>query len=557
MSQLPIAEDHQHRLALFETTEFLVETACRFLGRDLGRGDAVVVVATSGVLGAIEAALRDAAVDVSAARGSDRYVTCDAAAMLGRVIVGGVPDAAVFGEVVGQAVERAAAAERPVRVFVAWAALLADAGDLAAAVTFDDLFTDLATVQAFELLCAYPLRAFDEGAGTAVFDRINARHAAIYADERRLSAVVAASRTQPRDPSDRAAMVDFAERLGRFGTWDWSPQTWVFGWSDNLFRLHGVEPNAFVPSPENVLQLVHPDDRDRVTAAVALLLNAGGVEVLEYRVVHPDTVVRNFRASVGLYEDHGEQIRLIGVVQDVTSEHHAARKLDAHVAVAAALDQWQDFERGGVALVAGLCEALDLCFGVLWLRQEGALTHRLSWHLESEALSALADSTRDGRSGRGSPWVRSALRGHRPVVAEDPARSAMAHCRAAICDAGINAAIAVPAVAVDETLGVLELFSVERIEPAPRLLDSLNGIGHEIGYFLDQRRGELVAPILTPRQVQVLQLSARALNVTEIAEQMHVSPATVKRHFEDAYATLGVGDRAAAVAQAMRLGLID
>jgi DNA-binding NarL/FixJ family response regulator len=127
---------------------------------------------------------------------------------------------------------------------------------------------------------------------------------------------------------------------------------------------------------------------------------------------------------------------------------------------------------------------------------------------------------------------------------------------AAIRQAGIRAAIAIPAVAADETLAVLEFFSLERIEPTERLLRALNGIGHEVGYFLGQRRGELVAPVLTPPEVQVLQLAAHATSAAAIAREMRLSPATVKRHFERAYAKLGVSDRAAAVAQAMRQGFI-
>ncbi len=85
---------------------------------------------------------------------------------------------------------------------------------------------------------------------------------------------------------------------------------------------------------------------------------------------------------------------------------------------------------------------------------------------------------------------------------------------------------------------------------------ALTGIGHEIGYFLAQHRGALVEPLLTPREVQVLQLAARAFSAAEIAEELFLSPATVKRHFERAYARLGVSDRAAAVAEAMRQGFI-
>jgi DNA-binding NarL/FixJ family response regulator len=122
--------------------------------------------------------------------------------------------------------------------------------------------------------------------------------------------------------------------------------------------------------------------------------------------------------------------------------------------------------------------------------------------------------------------------------------------------AGLDTAVVVPAVMVDETLAVLEFLSADPVEPSDQLMRALTGIGHEIGYFLAQHRGALVEPLLTPREVQVLQLAARAFSAAEIAEELFLSPATVKRHFERAYARLGVSDRAAAVAEAMRQGFI-
>ena len=62
--------------------------------------------------------------------------------------------------------------------------------------------------------------------------------------------------------------------------------------------------------------------------------------------------------------------------------------------------------------------------------------------------------------------------------------------------------------------------------------------------------------MLTARELEVLQMAAKAWTAAAIAEHMHLSPATVKRHFENAYAALGVSDRAAAVGEAMRRGLI-
>lgn len=74
------------------------------------------------------------------------------------------------------------------------------------------------------------------------------------------------------------------------------------------------------------------------------------------------------------------------------------------------------------------------------------------------------------------------------------------------------------------------------------------------GWF-EQTRAETARP-LTPREVEVLALAAEGNSRGRIARMLLVSPATVRTHFEHIYAKLGVHDRAAAVAQAIRLGVI-
>jgi DNA-binding CsgD family transcriptional regulator len=71
----------------------------------------------------------------------------------------------------------------------------------------------------------------------------------------------------------------------------------------------------------------------------------------------------------------------------------------------------------------------------------------------------------------------------------------------------------------------------------------------------EQTRAETARP-LTPREVEVLALAAEGNSRATIARVLLVSPATVRTHFEHIYAKLGVHDRAAAVAQAIRLGVI-
>ena len=62
---------------------------------------------------------------------------------------------------------------------------------------------------------------------------------------------------------------------------------------------------------------------------------------------------------------------------------------------------------------------------------------------------------------------------------------------------------------------------------------------------------------LSPRELEVLQLSATGHKRRQIADALALSQSTVKTHLEHIYAKLGVSDRASAVGHGLRHGLID
>jgi two-component system, NarL family, nitrate/nitrite response regulator NarL len=70
-------------------------------------------------------------------------------------------------------------------------------------------------------------------------------------------------------------------------------------------------------------------------------------------------------------------------------------------------------------------------------------------------------------------------------------------------------------------------------------------------------RGQDDAPALSPRELQVLQGFARGLSIPALAAELYLGPSTVKTHTQRLYEKLGVSDRAAAVAEAMRRGLLE
>jgi two-component system nitrate/nitrite response regulator NarL len=72
-----------------------------------------------------------------------------------------------------------------------------------------------------------------------------------------------------------------------------------------------------------------------------------------------------------------------------------------------------------------------------------------------------------------------------------------------------------------------------------------------------RRRAEPAGPALTPREREVLAGIAQGQSIPSIAAQLYLAPSTVKTHVQRLYEKLGVGDRAAAVAEAMRRKLLE
>ncbi len=77
---------------------------------------------------------------------------------------------------------------------------------------------------------------------------------------------------------------------------------------------------------------------------------------------------------------------------------------------------------------------------------------------------------------------------------------------------------------------------------------------HEFDAVTDDRA--YASGALTPREIEVLSLAADGLNGRDLARELFISPTTVRTHLTNIYEKLGVGNRAGAVAKAMRLGVI-
>ncbi|MBY0442882.1 MAG: response regulator transcription factor [Mycobacteriaceae bacterium] len=72
-----------------------------------------------------------------------------------------------------------------------------------------------------------------------------------------------------------------------------------------------------------------------------------------------------------------------------------------------------------------------------------------------------------------------------------------------------------------------------------------------------KRQSKGTTTLLTARESQVVAMMADGLSVPQIASRLHLAPSTVKTHVQNLYEKLGVSDRGAAVAEAMRRRLVE
>ena len=122
-----------------------------------------------------------------------------------------------------------------------------------------------------------------------------------------------------------------AQSLINLGCWDWDLQTNKQVWSNETYRIFGVDPKEEA-TRALFEKLTHPDDREQIHELTKKALNEGADFTFESRIVRPDGAVRYVSTHVGIKSDEqGNRIRLLGTNQDIT-EQKLAEMLISHQA---------------------------------------------------------------------------------------------------------------------------------------------------------------------------------------------------------------------------------
>lgn len=165
---------------------------------------------------------------------------------------------------------------------------------------------------------------------------------------------------------ENLALLNEAEEIAHVGNWKLVIADNRLTWSDEVFRMFGYAPQAFAPSYERFLAIVHPDDRDRVSTAYqdSLRDTNGGYEIA-HRIVRPSGEIRHvLERCRHIKGTDGSIQESRGIVQDISSikqaEEEARRKSEQFRTVADFTYDWEYWQspEGELRYISPSCERI-------------------------------------------------------------------------------------------------------------------------------------------------------------------------------------------------------
>lgn len=119
---------------------------------------------------------------------------------------------------------------------------------------------------------------------------------------------------------DREQMLAESQRIARIGSWRWDLEGPIV-WTEETYRIYGVDPKSFQPTVESLLELVPPEDRQILSDWIADCAAGKPVSDFAFRSIRTDGSIRHLlgRGELILNAD-GTPQQMIGTVQDITDQ---------------------------------------------------------------------------------------------------------------------------------------------------------------------------------------------------------------------------------------------
>lgn len=151
----------------------------------------------------------------------------------------------------------------------------------------------------------------------------------ILSEQEEIRAALLSDRRRAEEALSRSeASLAEAQRIAGLGHWEYDFARDELRWSDEVYRIFGLNEREFVATLEAFQEAVHPEDRGTVRQTIEQAFSGEPV-VLEHRIVRPDGEVRHVQERAEyVFAESEEPVGLVGTVQDITERKEAEKELE-------------------------------------------------------------------------------------------------------------------------------------------------------------------------------------------------------------------------------------
>ena len=120
-----------------------------------------------------------------------------------------------------------------------------------------------------------------------------------------------------------------AQRIARLGNWEWDVAHNRLFWSDEIYRIFGLDKETFTPNHQAFLLQLHPADRPAVEAAIEAALFGHKAYSIDHRILRPDGGERIVHQEGEIaFAPDGLPRMMAGTLQDITERKHIEQMLE-------------------------------------------------------------------------------------------------------------------------------------------------------------------------------------------------------------------------------------
>ena len=294
-----------------------------------------------------------------------------------------------------------------------------------------------------------------------------------------------------KDLRESEASLAQAQHIAQLGSWSLEPVSRAMTWSEETYRILGLQPSETSPHYDELVGRVHERDRTALQEALQGASETGREREIDHRISPGEGETRWVHTIVQPGQ-HDQKTLLHGTIRDITEGKLAALRLQVAHGVAQLIAGATDPDQVMPRIIETVCAGLNWECGAYWgLDKEGALLRcTASWGGNAPTIQEFLALTKklsapSGVDLPGHAWAKGG-----PLFVEDIASEQSFSRAQAALQAGLHGALALPITSGGTTFGVIELFSDQAIRSDEELIHLLDSLSAQIGQSFQRKLAE-------------------------------------------------------------------